>query len=357
MQIQAGTGRHPSFRCLWPLLISVLLLWPGLAWAQPTDDPLTTARRGTVSGQITQGTAGGAAVPANMEVTLLLLNAGVVEAEYSAQAGADGRFNFRDVPLAAGVTYIANTIYRERSFSSEFLVAEVTSDALNLPITIYELTEDRSVISIAETVIQIIASGETLEFRQSLRFINSADRLFTSSGDLGGGRFPSLAISLPPGSQPVGYDDANRYVSSPETFTVVDTAPVLPGDQHQAVVVYIQPYDGRSALIEQQVNYPFNGTARLLVWPETLTISGDGFAEDGSETLGDRTYRRYTATVALAAASALRYEIGGAAALVAQQTPVNTESILLGLIGIVGVGALVVALALYLRGRGSPLTR
>jgi hypothetical protein len=339
------------------LLVVMLLLWPGLAWAQPTDDPLTTARRGTVSGQITQGTAGGAAVTGSMDVTLLLLNDGVLEEEFSTTTDATGSYRFSDVPLAAEVTYIASTIYRERSFSSEFVVAEATTDALSLPITIYELTEDRSVISIAETVIQIIASGETLEFRQSLRFINSSDRLFTSSGDLGGGRFPSLAISLPPGSQPVGYDDANRYVSSPETFTVVDTAPVRPGDQHQAVVVYIQPYDGRSALIEQQVNYPFNGSVRLLVWPESLTISADGFAEDGSETLGDRTYRRYAANVALAAASALRYEISGAAALAVQQTPVNTESILLGLIGIVGAGALVVALALYLRGRGAPPTR
>lgn len=353
MRIQSGTGIAPSFRYLCGLIVALALLVPGLVGAQPDDNPLAAARSGTVSGQITQGTAGGAAVPANMEVTLLALDAGALIAQFTARADADGRFIFNDVPIAASLTYVASTVYRQRAFSSPFVVADGSGDALSLPITIYELTEDRSVISIAETVIQIIASGETLEFRQSLRFINSADRLFTSSGDLGGGRFPSLAISLPPGSQPVGYDDASRYVSSPQTFTVVDTAPVLPGDQHQVVIVYIQPYDGRSALIEQQVNYPFNGAVRLLTWPETLTIRGDGFAEDGSETLGERAYRRYSANLALPAAAALRYEILGAAAVVVPETSVNSQAALLGLIGIVGVGALIVALLLYLRGRSA----
>ena len=323
--------------------------------ATPEPETPSAALLGTVSGRVTNGTAGGA-VPADLPVSLIVSNQGTQIAQQQANAGADGSFTFADVPVVAGADYIVATAYRERLFTSDFVVGDTAVTAMDMPLTIYELTEDAAVISIKDVVAQVSAVGATLEVRQVFRFKNTSDRLFTSGNDLGGGRYAALVIALPPGAQIVGFDDPNRYLLAEQDFAFVDTAPVFPGDDHLAVVVYILPYDGSVALIEQPLNYPLDGQVRLLMYPENLSVTSEQLPSIGQQVVGERTYAGYGATLQLGIGAVIGYQVSGAAApgVVAVNTTDRGAGLLPALLVIVGGAALLSGLILLLRGRRAP---
>ncbi|MFN8449822.1 MAG: cytochrome c [Anaerolineae bacterium] len=104
----------------------------------------------TIAGQISNGTATGT-VPAHLEVTLFVFDASLNRTQQTATADADGHYSFDGVPFDAASTYVVTTDYRDRVFASELLSgdapqADAADGALDLPVTIYELTEDPDVI-------------------------------------------------------------------------------------------------------------------------------------------------------------------------------------------------------------------
>lgn len=334
--------------------VFILLLTISLVRAQETATPdaLVSAPRGTITGHITNGTAA-STIPADMKVTLFIRDSKTKQTTQQAQttSATDGSFSFTDVPLSAEYEYAAAAGYRQRAFSSDFVAGN--SAGLDLTVTVYELTEDVAVLSIKSSKIQVTVSETTMEVQQAIEFSNHSDRVFTGSTALGDGRYPSVIISLPPGSVVVGYDTPSRYQAIQQSYTVLDTAPVLPGDNHTVVVVYILPYDGNPAVIEQPFNYPFEGNARLLVSPETVAIKSGQFAEQGSETINDHTYKAYDAALKLPAGDVLRYEIGGKISVATTAVPSTGSSGIGILVAIILIAIGVVVLALYFRGRQS----
>jgi len=321
---------------------------------EPESTGAASALPGTVSGRVTNGTAA-SVVPSDLEVNLVITDQGSLVAQEQLTVNADGSFRFENVPIIDNADYVVATLYRERLFRSEFVIGDSAVTAMELPLTIYELTEDPAVVSIIGLVTQVSAIGDTLEVRQVMRFKNSSDRAFTSGNDLGGGRFASLILTLPPGAQIVGFDDQQRYVVSEQDFSFVDTAPVLPGEDHLALVVYILPYDGSPSLIEQPVNYPLNGEVRLLMYPENLSIKSDQLPSLGPQQVGEQSYAGYGTPLQLAAGEVIRYEVSGAAAPGAAtvgtttSTPANT--ILPMLLLIIGAAAVLAGFLLFVRSR------
>jgi hypothetical protein len=361
-------GKHLMRRAVMLLAILIALAASlNLAAAQEpvsTPDPsaaaLEDAPKGSIRGKVTNSTAA-STVPAGLEITLIISDENGQPVQRSTTTlDADGEYTFPIVPIVDAYRYVAVTAYRDRIFSSTFAVGTTAVDEYNLPITLYEPTEDPAVLSIIGTVAQIKAVGSTLEVRQVFRVRNSSDRIYTTSQDLGSLRFVSLVMSLPPGAQVISFDNAARYVVSQENFSIVDTAPVLPGDDNLVIVVYILPYTGQPALIEQPVNYAFDGQARVLISPDTMTVSGDQFPALGEETLGTQKYRSYGSDVSLQPGDVLRYEVSGVAApetTAAASGSISASNLLLTVIALLGIGLILAAIVLYIRGRRAvPLT-
>ncbi len=323
-----------------------------------TPDVMASAPRGIVTGTVTNGTAASPS-PTNINVTLLINHENATLQHMETVTGTDGSYQFTDVPIVAGYDYVAAALYRDRIFNSPFLVGDTTTTNLNLPINIYELTEDPSVLSISSSEAQVNVQGSTLEVRQVIRFKNSSDRLYTTSTDLGGGRFGSVLITLPPGAQLVSFDNQTRYIVAPNDFTVLDTSPILPGDVHVSVLAYIMPYDGSAALIEQPMNYPFDGQARLLVAPNTLQVKSGQLPPIGDQTVGDKQYKGFSGSLKLKAGEVIRYEISGAAAnsnnpsaIISTITaPTNNNTVLFILTALIGIGLAATVLVMVLRQR------
>ncbi|MEO8607299.1 MAG: c-type cytochrome [Chloroflexota bacterium] len=337
--------------------------------AQPatTPEPETTsdaseanAVSGTISGHLTNGTAA-SSLPTDLQISLVVSNQGNLVKQVQTPLAADGSYTFADAPIITGADYVVAAVYRERLFTSQFVTGDASKTAMDMPLTIYELTEDPSVISISGVVAQVSATGDTLEVREVMRFKNSSDRVFTSSNDLGDSRFASLIVALPPGAQVVSFDDPQRYVVSDKDFSFVDTAPVYPNEDHLAVVIYILPYDGNASLIEQAVNYALDGQVRLLMYPQELNIKSDQLPRIGPQALGDKTYQSYGSTLQLKPGDVIRYEVSGAAAAGTDlgsttQTAATTNNILPILLLIIGGAAVLAGFILFVRGRGTPVT-
>lgn len=299
----------------------------------------------TVTGAISNGSAGGSA-PANLAVTLVIYDASFNPTQVSGTTDANGNFSFADVAFNVDNTYAVTTTYRSQIFASDILrEAPLTTDAadgaLNLPITIYELTEDPDVIRIDGLVMQVTVQGDSLQVAQAFNITNTGDRAFTSSQTASNGAALSVVLQLPPGAVVVGFPgNQNRYITNAENATIFDTFPVLPGEEHFVQVVYLVPYDDGGAIIEQPLTYALNGPVRLLVSPVTMGITSEQLPPRGTETLGDSQFQSYGADLTLAAGSVIRYDIAGASAPLGTTPVVSSD----GLLPIVIVVLLIAAL-------------
>lgn len=320
------------------------------AAAQPVSTPEvgagvsaeTTAEAsavGVVTGQITNGTAGGV-VPPDLTVVLYRLDQQFNQTQYETQADASGAYRIEGVPFDASSNYVATVNYRDRLFTSQ--VATGTGATLDLPVTIYELTEDPSVLTISGVVTQVNAVGTSLEVTQVMSFSNSSDRAFSTSQAASDGRAISIAVPLPVGSVVAGLINQGRYVLIPDQYTVLDTVPVLPGDNHVVHFVYIVPYDSGGAVIEQPIAYNLTGQVRLLLSPDTLTASSEQLAPLGVETIGQRRFQSYGGTLALTAGDSLRYTLSGAPAATASEAESGVTSSTLPLVILAVIGLQVV---------------
>jgi hypothetical protein len=119
--------------------------------------------------------------------------------------------------------------------------------------------------------------------------------------------------------------------------------PVVPGEDHVFQVVYFLPYNG-GAIVEQPIDYPFQGTARLLLSPLSLTASGDQFPAVGPQTVGESVYNGYGSNLSLLPGDVFRFELAGASAPAAAEiggsSAVASNTLVIGIIG-VGLGALI----------------
>ena len=278
---------------------------------------------GTITGSITNGTAGGE-VPPDLKVILFTFDAQFNNQRYEATADAEGQFRFDNIPINPDFSYAVTVNYRERTFASQVIKGD--SAALELPVTIYELTEDTAVLTITGLVYQINAIGDGLQVAQVMIVKNSSDRMFTSNNEVQENQFASVVITLPPGAVVLGFpDNQQRYVVSDDQKTVIDTAPVIPGEDHVIQIIYLVPYTN-SAIIEQPINYALNGPVRLLIRPDSVKATSEQLPSIGPQTVGDGTYSGYGATLTLDQGAVIRYELNGAGAATAAEVETGVAS-------------------------------
>lgn len=321
---------------------------PPLATEEVTEAPLAFTSV-TVSGQITNGTAGSSA-PGSLAVTLYTFDANLNQQQTAGTANADGSFSFADVPLDLASTYVVTTTYRDQIFASALLSgaalrAEAADGTLTLPVIVYELTEDPDVITIAGIVTQVSVIGSNMQVAQVFNVSNTSDRAFTTSQKTSSGAAISLVITLPPGAVVAGFpDNQNRYAVDAANFTVFDTLPVLPGEEHIVQIVYLIPYDN-GAIIEQPLNYAVQGPVRLLLDPTSIQVTSAQLPALGEQTVGNSQYAVFGATLTLAAGDVLRYELNGSGMSAAENADrsapvVSSNNLLILVIGVLVIAAL-----------------
>jgi mono/diheme cytochrome c family protein len=325
--------------------------------AEVLSEPVVTAEaelprdtvQGVVTGVVINGTAGGT-VPADLTVTLNVLDAEFRNETRETSVSADARYIFDDVPIRADRTYIITAQYQGRTFGSDLLAGDPTAGRLELPVTIYELTADSAAIEIIGLVWQVSVFEDVVQVAQVASFRNSSDRAYSTDEVFAGDRYASVRLPVPAGAvlMSVGAGD-QRYVTSADGGAVIDTAPVLPGSEHLMQVVYRLPYaDG--LLLSALLDYAVSGPVRLLLAPPTLQAESSQLVEVGQETLRGVTYRAYGTDTPLPAGSTIAFTVGEAgAASISDTVPVST--LVAGALLLLGVAVFASAIYSYWRRR------
>lgn len=327
-----------------------------------TEDVAQAAfiRTGPVTGQVLNGTAGMAA-PGVLSVTLSSVGQDFAPESVRNLQGmtdAEGNFVFESVELTSDRVYFAVVRYRDRNFSSAPANAPAEG-TLVLPVTVYELTEDPAVISLAETVIRVSPIPDGLSVLHSFTFRNTSDRLFTSAAAAGQGRFASVAVNLPVGALITGFDNEARYVDLTNTDVttldepvVVDTLPVIPGTDHRILLSYLLPYED-GAIIEFPVNYATQGTVRVEIDNAAITLDSEQIVHSGSEVINDTPVEVYSGVVTLEPRDTIRFEIGGQLGTSGDRSLVTSDNLLPIFMAMVGVVLVLIVALFALQRRGS----
>lgn len=307
----------------------------------------TPPERLTIRGSVIAGTEG-SFIPAD---TVVFLRYGSMEAGLQTQQttlNSDGTYLFTDVPYNADFGYVTFVSFVGNNFTSTVLTADTVAAENELPITVYEPTEDPRLVTISKIEMDIETQtvqdvGTGIVIGQAITYTNASDRVFSLPAQEGQVNV-SLLIQLPPGAVLLEVDDPSRYIMAEEQGAIIDTLPVLPGD-HTVQLAYYVPYSN-GAIIDQPFTNAINGPVTVRLAPTHLRLIDARFTlQDPVE---GEAFHTYTAQIETPYNDALRYEISGA--LTPPRTSENprlvTDNNLVPLL-IGGLGMLLMGLAVY----------
>lgn len=319
-----------------------------------TPEPDATAEAtaavgtGTVTGVVTNGTAG-AALEGEVKASLYTITQQGATEPIERMVGADGRFVFANVDIRADERYLVTVTYKGRGYGSEAKNGDPTLNAIDLPVTVYETTNDASMLSISAWVSQVQVVGGYLEVNDFIQFTNASDRAYSTEQMIDDIRYGSIQVPVPDGAQILSADVRSaRYAISADGRSVIDTAPVLPGQAHIFQMVYRMPYQGEVA-VEQRMPYPFNGSFRLLLATPTANVISDVLPSIGPQTLSGAQYQGYGGTLSLAGGQSIRYTVqGGITGNTGSAAVVSSDKLVPLLLILAGVIAVIAAVVLQL---------
>jgi hypothetical protein len=200
------------------------------------DEATTPASKGILVVEVTNGTANGAAV-AGDEVIV-----GIYEKEKSqmlhslnGEVDADGKAVFEDVPVGDNIVAFARAKHQDMMFSGRVVELKPTQDKHLAHVEVYDVSYDvsldRSHLSVGAHHISIKARSEYLEISEYFQLINSSDMAVSSKQKDSRDKEVIVEIMLPEGFknlQPTSYFIENALVVTERGF--YDTMAVPPGE-------------------------------------------------------------------------------------------------------------------------------
>lgn len=259
------------------LTLGLLCALLSVAWAYETQSP-----GGRVVGEVTNGTPTGG-VPDDLVVTLHAFSGMEETGAYTTTVASDRAFLFEDVSFGEGETLVARTVYDGVTYFSEFAPVEPGQQELSLPITIYETTDDRGSVSVAQLHVFLEQSGERLQIGQYCVVNNGGDRTYVGSPAAGSGISTTWSVKLPSGAENLRFDSGQlggRFVATENGFA--DTRAIPPGQAGvEASFTYDVPYSSEGLGVEQAFDVPVSSV--VLVLPGgRLGLEGSGLSSEGT---------------------------------------------------------------------------
>ncbi len=256
-----------------------------VATASPTETaseaftPTATSVHGvlTITGQVTNGTAG-ASLPPDLQVTLYGYDDMQEAYSDTTTVDADGKFVFHDVPNAPNRIFFATAEYQNVIYGSRSASATPGETTLDLPFSIYETTTDHSTLQVDRLHVFASLNGEqVLEVVEIYVITNTGDK--TVVGETPDA--PALTFDLPAGAMNLQFQDGvigGRYVQTPQGFG--DLMPIYPQRTTQEVFAYDLAFEGKRLTVSHSVPLPVAATV-LMVPEGELTMRGDRLVDSG----------------------------------------------------------------------------
>ena len=198
----------------------------------------------TVQGEVINGTGGAGPFEAGLPVLLLLsAEGGGLAATGQTTTDAAGRFRFDPVDLLEKGTYSLGVEYAGVLYRTSLTAQDAAKE---LQLTVYETTEDVSVVAVTRQVMvlsDVDKDSRQVAATELVRLVNRSDRTLLPA-PLESGRMSFLRFSLPSqASELIVQSDLppGDIISVGTGFAL--TSPVFPGD-HAVEFSYLFPYNG-----------------------------------------------------------------------------------------------------------------
>ncbi len=286
----------------------------------PTVAPNTPL---TVRGKLTMGTLG-KKIPAGQTLTLRLIErtaSGLRDAaRFEATSAAEGGYEFANVPRRADLVYVVFTVFDGLpQFSEQVQIKPETPAVLDLPLQVFNVTQESSVIR--TEVYQMLIDfpgGAVAQVRQALRLTNASDEIYIGPQKTQDGRPISVLIDLPPGAQRVQVsndDPVQQYVMTTENGIPVAQGAfaVNPGEAVLFQVAYEMRIEGDLRL-NLNNRYPVSQFAIALP-SGAAKVADSRFSVGRSVTLQTGVYDEYTLDKTLVANDGLQFIVTTSAAV------------------------------------------
>lgn len=248
------------------------------------------ARRYTVVGQVTNATTG-ATVPAGTPVTLHIYDAVSELATFTTTVGTDGSYRFSDVLIPHGAISEVEARQDYAPFYTPPFTYPLTTDVLTVPVQIYDLTSDPSVIRLDQWHIAVSEVAEsTAEVFEIFVYSNTSDRAFAPPPQ-GAEGLRTVRFPLPREAREVSIVEGGTETTITRTDEgLAYTLPVPPG-QHTITVAYRLPLNG-PLTSTRTAPYPV-GSMVVLAPKDSLRLSSPQFTSQDEQEFSGEVYTVY----------------------------------------------------------------
>ena len=250
------------------ITLGLLALTPGQAQEAPV----------TINGEVYNATDG-AETPGGLPITLHVYTEEALAGTYTAEADANGIFSFESLPLNDGDLLIAATEYLGVTYTSASFAYGAGQEVQDLSIAIYEITEDPSLVTIAQMTMMINAGEGQLRVGEYYLLGNLSDRTWVGSYDEALDTLTTTQFSLPAQAESLWFSGGSlggRFIQNGELL--MDTAPVVPGYPSTEVFFsYAVPYTGAFEFAKVY-NLPVENIEFLVAEDSGITLQGEGIS-------------------------------------------------------------------------------
>ncbi len=274
-----------------------------------TANLVTPTPAGTlqISGQVTNGTTLSQA-PADLETTLYVVSDRETRRLAATVTDAQGAFTFSGLTLSPEQRYWITVSYQGRLFAS----AMMNDPSQPAGVVIYEITSDPQVITLTGVIYEINLSDSELIVTQLMTLRNDSDSAYSTDKPLEGDRYASIEIPIPTNARVISFDSSDaRFGFDESTRAVVDTAAVLPGQDHLIQIAYALPYTGQVDF-EQTLGYGADGPVRILIPDGSgLSFTSSDLPALGQQAISNQVYQGYGRTLNQTSTTSIRFSISG----------------------------------------------
>jgi hypothetical protein len=249
--------------------------------------------------------ASGAAVPDGTNATLLVYDttAGQVTQTLKAPILTDGKYEFTNIPADTTTIFVVTVDYSSVTYNSVPAQFDGTSSLFDMPITLYDTTDDLSVLTITQSHLQFdFSTAGQVQVMVLYVISNPGGKTVIVPTD--GTSVPF--IKIPEGAASVNYQLAQ---SSSPLINATNGFALLPGadKQYGIITTFTLPYTNR-LVFTQPFNLPVS-SATIIV-PEGIKVRSDQLTDSGTQSSTGTIYHLYQAS-SLASGSTLTMTISG----------------------------------------------
>ncbi len=228
------------------------------------DDANMPATKGVLVVEVTNGTANGAAVVGD-EVIVGIYENGQLLHSLNGEVDSDGKAIFEDVLVGGNIVALARAKHQDMMFSGRVIELKTRESKHLAQVEVYDVSVDRSHLSVGAHHMMIKARSEYLEISEYLQLINSSDMAVSSDQKDSQDKEVIVEIMLPEGFKnlkPTSYFIENALVVTERGF--YDTMAVPPGE-FQANFTYTLDITSNTMDIVKGITLP---TSNLIIFAE-----------------------------------------------------------------------------------------